>query len=140
VCSLGGGFRIDKHLSHVVCQLGCSQCADTTGSCIQCKQGFSLDSADNTKCDIVQKPTSSGQVCPDGSFSDGTKCTPCSTVCKTCTGATSNDCVLCASGGFMFNGNCVSTNADGVCEGTTGMIGNNIKGECDCERYPWLSR
>lgn len=121
----------------LVCQPGCSQCADTTGTCIQCKQGFSINAADNTKCDIVQKPTSTGQTCPDGSFSDGSSCSVCSSACKTCTGPTSNDCVACAAGKYMFNGNCVSANGDGSCEGTTGMIANNLKGECDGESHEY---
>ncbi|KXN91956.1 Extracellular matrix protein FRAS1 [Leucoagaricus sp. SymC.cos] len=125
------GFFLTSSGECQVCQSGCSKCADTTGSCVQCQQDFSLNTADNTKCDLVQKPTSSGQVCPDGSFSNGSVCSPCSTACKTCTGPTSNNCALCAPGTFMFDGNCVGTNGDGVCEGTTGMVGNNLKGECD---------
>ena len=35
----------------------------------------------------------------------------------------------------MFNGNCVTVNSDGVCEGTNGMIANNNKQMCDGENY-----
>jgi len=100
--------------------------------CIQCKLGFSVNSEDKTKCDFIPVPTSSGQVCPEGGFSDGVDCAPCSG-CKTCSGATSNDCVTCESGSFMFDGNCVSANENGVCQGTAGLVANNNKGECDGE-------
>ncbi|KAF5349643.1 hypothetical protein D9756_008985 [Leucocoprinus leucothites] len=104
------GFYLTSSGDCQVCQPGCSKCADTTATCTQCKQGFSINSADNTKCDFVKQPTPAGQ---------------------TCSGATSNDCILCAPGSLLFNGNCVSTNGDGVCQGTTGLLANNNKGECD---------
>ncbi|TFK64336.1 hypothetical protein BDN72DRAFT_963270 [Pluteus cervinus] len=123
-----------------VCQLGCSQCSDQTGQCIVCAPKFSQDPVDKTKCDAPQTATSSGQVCPDGSFGDGAKCTPCASSCRTCTGPTSNDCVACSSGTFMLTvaagatggggvGVCVSADGNGVCQG--GLIADNIKSECD---------
>lgn len=113
-----------------VCQAGCKQCADGTGACISCETGFTQDPNDPTKCNFPQGSTSSGQLCPDGNFSDGTLCNRCSSACKTCSGPTSNDCVLCATGSYLFNGNCVSADENGVCEGL-GLIADNIKHECD---------
>jgi len=115
----------------LVCQAGCVKCADSTGACLQCKLGFSINSGDRTKCDFI--PTL-GPQCPNGSFGNGTQCLPCSPACQTCSGATSNDCIVCQSGSFMFNGSCVSANEDGVCQGTAGLVANNIKGECDGEQ------
>lgn len=115
---------------YLVCQIGCTQCADGTGDCITCKSGFTQDTNDRTKCDPPQSPTTSGQVCPVGSFSNGTTCSPCSSSCQTCTGGTSNDCIICAAGLFTFNGKCVSANSNGVCEGS-GLIADNNKRECD---------
>ncbi|EKM83166.1 hypothetical protein AGABI1DRAFT_69401 [Agaricus bisporus var. burnettii JB137-S8] len=125
------GFFLTSTGDCQVCQLGCSRCADTSGTCVQCNAGFAIDTADNTKCNLVRKPTSTGQQCPDGSFSNGDTCAACASDCETCTGATSNDCATCASGRFKLNGNCVTTNSDGTCVGATGMIANNIKSECD---------
>ncbi|KAF8894822.1 hypothetical protein BD779DRAFT_865614 [Infundibulicybe gibba] len=124
------GFFLTSTGDCQVCQLGCTQCADGTGTCIACKSGFSQDANDKTKCTPPQSVTSTGTVCPNGSFSDGTKCSLCSPSCKTCTGATSNDCIICAAGQYLLNGNCVSANSDGVCDGTT-LIGDNNKNECD---------
>ena len=116
--------------SHEVCQLGCTQCADGTGDCIACKSGFTQDANDRTKCIAQQSTTSTGTVCPDGSFSNGTACTQCSPLCKTCNGPNSNNCIICGAGQYSLNGNCVSADGNGVCEGSN-MIADNNKNECD---------
>ena len=113
-----------------MCQLGCSRCADGSGICIQCQQGFTQDTTDRTKCDPQQQVTSTGTVCPGGSFSNGNSCQPCDSSCQTCNGGTSNGCTLCASGFYALNGACVSANSDGVCIGTN-LIADNNKHECD---------
>lgn len=116
----------------VACQLGCSQCADQTGDCISCASGFTQDSSDATKCDATPQTSSDGTTCPDGSFSSSGTCTPCSTECKTCNGGTSNNCIVCGSGKVSLNGSCVTTDGNGVCEGSN-LIANNNKNECDSE-------
>ncbi|KAF9453697.1 hypothetical protein P691DRAFT_855337 [Macrolepiota fuliginosa MF-IS2] len=122
------GFYLTSAGDCRVCQTGCLQCADVTGSCTQCSPGLSPNAGDNTSC--VPKPPSTGQKCADGSFNNGTSCSLCSTSCKSCTGPTSNDCIQC-NGAYIFNGTCVGNNADGSCESTTGMIANNVNGKCD---------
>ncbi|KAF9460295.1 insulin-like growth factor binding protein [Collybia nuda] len=124
------GFFLTSTGDCKTCQLGCNQCDDGTGVCVVCKPGFSQDPNDRTKCIPPKSATSSGQVCPDGSFGNGDSCTPCSPSCETCTGGTSNDCIICGSGRYSFNGSCVGTNSDGVCEGSA-LIADNIKHECD---------
>ena len=128
--SCAPGFFLDGNGDCSVCQLGCQQCADGSGICVACKQGFTQDANDRTKCDAVQSVTSSGTVCPDGSFSSGTTCQPCSPSCSTCSGPTSNDCIVCGNGQFTLGGNCVPTDSNGVCAGSS-MIANNNKHECD---------
>ena len=113
-----------------MCQLGCSQCADSTGDCISCKTGFTQNANDRTKCVAPQSVTSGGTICPDGSFSSGTSCTPCSPLCQTCTGSTSNDCIICGAGKYTLNGTCVQTDGNGVCQGSN-LIADNNKHECD---------
>ncbi|KAI9433848.1 hypothetical protein H4582DRAFT_1982896 [Lactarius indigo] len=108
--SCAPGFFLDGNGNCAVCQLGCQQCADGSGIC---------NANDRTKCDAVQSVTTTGTVCPDGSFSNGATCQPCSTSCSTCSGATSNDCIV-----------CVPTDSNGVCAGSS-MIANNNKHECD---------
>ncbi|RDB19354.1 Extracellular matrix protein FRAS1 [Hypsizygus marmoreus] len=124
------GFFLTSTGDCQVCQLGCTQCADTTGACIACKQGFTQDPNDKTRCNTLPSTTTTGTPCPEGSFSNEATCSLCSPSCKTCTGPTSNDCVICAAGQYLFNGNCVGTNSDGVCEGSN-LIADNIKHECD---------
>lgn len=124
------GFFLTSTGDCKICQLGCTDCADGTGVCITCKTGFSQDANDRTKCNSPQSVTSSGTPCPSGSFSSGNLCSPCSPSCQTCTAGTSNDCVTCATGSFAFNGGCVTTNTDGVCQGS-GLIADNNKKECD---------
>ncbi|KAG6332778.1 hypothetical protein ID866_6313 [Astraeus odoratus] len=128
------GYFLDSSGNCEICQLGCSECADSSGDCITCKSGFTQDANDRTKCDAVQQTTSSGTTCPDGSYSNGTSCEPCAPECQTCTGGTSNNCVICASGTYSLNGSCVQTNSGGVCQGTS-LLANNNKRECDSE-YP----
>ena len=118
------------HKCSSVCQLGCGQCADGTGDCISCKTGFTQSANDRTQCIATQATTSTGTVCPDGSFSNGASCAPCSPLCQTCNGPTSNDCIVCGQGKLALNGNCVATDGNGVCQGSN-MIANNNKHECD---------
>ncbi|KIL68473.1 hypothetical protein M378DRAFT_190887 [Amanita muscaria Koide BX008] len=125
------GFFLTSTSECKVCQLGCAKCSDNTGSCISCRQGYTQDPNDPTKCNSTQATTSTGSPCPDGSFSNGAQCSACSPTCKTCTGSTSNDCAVCANGKYMFNGSCVAANSVGVCDGTNGMIADNNKKECD---------
>ncbi|KAJ4493962.1 insulin-like growth factor binding protein [Lentinula edodes] len=124
------GFFLTSTSDCKICEIGCSACADITGDCQTCKSGFTQDANDKTKCDVEPTTTSSGTVCPDGSFSSGTTCSTCSPSCQTCNGATSNDCIICASGSYAFNGSCITADSNGVCEGT-GLIADNDKKECD---------
>lgn len=119
-----------KLIETPVCQLGCTQCADGTGDCISCKSGFTQNANDRTKCLATQATTSTGTVCPDGSFSNGTACAPCAPLCQTCSGPASSDCVVCGAGQYTLNGACVSTDANGVCQGSA-LIADNNKHECD---------
>jgi hypothetical protein len=123
-----------------VCQLGCTQCASTTGVCTACKSGFSQDANDKTKCNPPQSVTSSGILCPDGSFSNGSSCSPCSSTCQTCTGPNPTDCVICGAGKFIFNGGCVGVDVNGVCQigGAPAMVADNNKHECDGKYHSCL--
>ncbi|KAJ7144943.1 hypothetical protein C8R43DRAFT_953730 [Mycena crocata] len=113
-----------------VCQLGCTSCADGTGNCLTCGPNFTQDQNDATKCTVVPT-TAAGVACPDGSFSDGTNCSPCSASCDTCSGPTSNDCTLCNTSSFLTNnGSCVAASSTGVCDGSN-LIADNNKGKCD---------
>lgn len=124
------GFFLTSTGDCQACQLGCTACVDGTGVCQTCKTNFTLDANDKTKCNPTQSVTNTGTVCPDGSFSDGTRCQRCSPSCSTCRGPTSNDCVLCAAGSYAFNGGCVAADGNGVCQGTN-LIADNNKNLCD---------
>ncbi|KAI6123178.1 growth factor receptor domain-containing protein [Pisolithus croceorrhizus] len=124
------GYFLDSSGNCEICQLGCAECAAGSGDCITCQSGFTQNANDRTMCNAVSQTTSSGTTCPDGSYSNGSSCEPCATECQTCTGSTSNDCVICASGTYSLNGSCVQTNSVGVCQGSS-LIANNNKHECD---------
>ncbi|KZP13781.1 growth factor receptor domain-containing protein [Athelia psychrophila] len=124
------GFFLDSAGNCEVCGLGCASCAATTGDCVTCSTGFTQDTSDLTKCDAAAQTKSDGTACPAGSFSSSGTCTACSAECQTCTGATSNECVVCATGKLSFNGTCVSTDSNGICSGSN-LIANNNKKECD---------
>ncbi|KAI9462527.1 insulin-like growth factor binding protein [Russula earlei] len=124
------GFFLDGNGNCAVCQLGCQQCADGTGLCFTCKQGLTPNPDDRTKCGAVQPLTSAGTLCPNSFFNNGVTCQPCSISCSACSGPTSNNCTACIVGQFFLGGNCVTTDGNGVCAGSS-MIGNNNKGECD---------
>ncbi|KAH9948122.1 insulin-like growth factor binding protein [Amylocystis lapponica] len=124
------GFFLDSSGNCDACQLGCTECAASTGDCITCKSGFTQNANDATSCIASQATTSGGTVCPDGSFSNGTACAACSPLCRTCSGSSSNDCIICGAGTYSLNGSCVSTNGNGVCENSN-MVANNNKHECD---------
>ncbi|RDX41022.1 hypothetical protein OH76DRAFT_257034 [Lentinus brumalis] len=124
------GFFLNSDGSCEVCSLGCTQCADGSGDCISCKSGFTQNANDRTQCIAQQATTSTGTVCPDGSFSDGTSCQPCSPLCQTCTGSSSSDCIICGSGKYSLNGTCVGTDDNGVCDGSS-LVADNNKHECN---------
>lgn len=124
------GFFLNTNGNCEICQLGCQQCADGTGDCITCKSGFTQDGNDRTKCDTIPQTTSNGTACPDGSYGAGSTCAICSPLCTTCTGPNSNDCIICGSATYKFNGSCVTTSTGGVCSGSS-LIANNNKHECD---------
>lgn len=124
------GYFLDTNGNCEICQLGCQECANGTGDCITCQQGFTQDGNDRTKCDTIPRTSSTGAVCPDGSYGAGTFCAVCSPLCTTCVGPNSNQCIICGSGTYMFNGSCVTTNVEGVCSGSN-LIANNNKHECD---------
>ncbi|KAF5344273.1 hypothetical protein D9758_012336 [Tetrapyrgos nigripes] len=124
------GFFLTATGECSVCQLGCTSCADGSGDCLSCANGFNQDGNDKTKCQAVASSTSDGTVCPDGSFASGSSCQPCSSSCQTCNGGTANDCIICKSGTFKLNGSCVSADGNGVCTGTS-LIADNNKHECD---------
>ncbi|KAJ7034556.1 TNFR/NGFR cysteine-rich region family protein [Mycena alexandri] len=124
------GFFLTDAGDCSICELGCTSCAPSTGICTACKTGFTQDANDKTKCNPPPSITTTGTTCPDGAFANGQNCAPCSGSCKTCTAGTSNDCVQCAAGTYLFNGACVSADANGVCAGSA-LIANNDKLECD---------
>ncbi|KAG2355257.1 hypothetical protein BDR07DRAFT_1613759 [Suillus spraguei] len=124
------GFFLATNGNCEICQLGCQQCADGTGDCITCASGFTQDGNDRTMCDAIPQTTSNSTTCPTGSYGAGSSCAICSPLCTTCTGPNSNDCVICGSGTYKFNGSCVTTSSGGVCSGSN-MIANNDKHECD---------
>ncbi|CAA7268508.1 unnamed protein product [Cyclocybe aegerita] len=124
------GFFLTSGGDCQVCKIGCTQCSDGSGECTSCKSGFTLNTNDRTQCNPIQQATTSGQVCPEGSFSNGGSCSPCSSVCQSCTGGSSNDCVVCAPNLFTLNGACVPANSDGICQGVD-LIADNNKRECD---------
>jgi hypothetical protein len=124
------GFFRDSNGDCTRCELGCDQCEDGSGICTSCAEHFSQDANDRTKCDSATVVTNTGTRCPDGGFSNGTTCLQCSTSCQTCNGPTSNDCIICANAQFKLNGSCVTTDASGVCSGST-MIANNNNHQCD---------
>jgi hypothetical protein len=61
----------------------------------------------------------------------------CSTLCKTCKGPLSTDCIICGAGRSSLNGQCVPVDSNGVCtppdvsQANTTMVANNAKNECD---------
>ncbi|KAH9890512.1 insulin-like growth factor binding protein [Cubamyces lactineus] len=124
------GFFLNSDGNCEVCGLGCTQCADGNGECITCKSGFTQNANDQTQCFAAQSTTSTGTVCPDGSFSNGTTCQPCSPLCQTCSGPTSSDCIICGAGKYTLNGNCVGASGNGVCDGSS-LVADNNKHECD---------
>ncbi|KAF8528206.1 insulin-like growth factor binding protein, partial [Hysterangium stoloniferum] len=129
--SCAPGFFLDSSGNCSICQLGCTQCSDGTGQCTACKTGFTQNANDRTRCVSVSSiPGSTTQQCPDGSFTNNGNCTLCSPTCKTCSGPTSSDCIVCGAGQYTLNGQCVGTDANGICSGTS-MVANNVKEECD---------
>ena len=126
------------HVFVVACSIGCASCTPSSGVCTACSPGFTLNANDRTSCLPPQSVTSTGTVCPDGSFASGATCQQCSPLCQTCTGPTSEECVVCGGGRVKTpagqGGTCVNTDAQGVCAGTR-LVADNNKRECDGQSY-----
>ncbi|KAF9036834.1 insulin-like growth factor binding protein [Panaeolus papilionaceus] len=125
------GFFLSSTGDCQVCQAGCSQCADSTAICASCKDGFVADTNDRSKCVPAPARQSNGSLCPARSFSTGSGCAACASSCDSCSGASSNQCLSCPSGSYFFNGNCVTADSNGNCQGTNGLIADNVKLTCD---------
>ncbi|EJD46216.1 growth factor receptor domain-containing protein [Auricularia subglabra TFB-10046 SS5] len=122
------GFFLTSDGNCQACQLGCTSCQSGSGTCTQCASGLTVDANDRTKC--IPATSQSSKQCPDGSFLNGNSCALCSPLCKTCTGAGSDGCLVCAQGTYKFNGGCVPIDSNGVCSGSS-LVANNNKNLCD---------
>lgn len=136
------GFFQDANGDCSVCSRGCASCAGPSGNCLTCIPSFTQSPNDRTQCvpPTTTTTTPTGQLCPDGSFNNGTGCAACSPLCQTCTGPTSAECVICGAGRFALTlganstsgSTCVQTDANGVCEGSNGgLVADNNKRECE---------
>ncbi|KAF8321785.1 growth factor receptor domain-containing protein [Clavulina sp. PMI_390] len=131
-CSVcAAGFFTDGDGNCQACQLGCTSCQNGSGTCTACRSGLQVSSSSPNQCVV---PTSS-TTCSDGTFNNAGTCTQCSSLCKTCTGPLSTDCIICAAGQSSLNNQCVSIDSNGVCSPAsstnTSMIANNAKNLCD---------
>ncbi|CAG9335957.1 unnamed protein product [Blepharisma stoltei] len=98
-----GCVRHDKNCN--LCQdVICLVCDDYASTCITCREHAYL--------------SSSACVCYDGYYWNlaDEKCDSCDYTCKTCTSSTSGDCIVCASGFYMYLGWCISKCPDGFIE------------------------
>ena len=97
--------------------------------------GFTKTSNPST-CTTVTILTSTGDTCPKHSFlnpQNTTECLACANDCASCTGPSSNDCIVCASPKVMLNNSCVTPNEFGICANSNGMIADNVKNKCEGE-------
>ncbi|PPQ70064.1 hypothetical protein CVT24_003808 [Panaeolus cyanescens] len=125
------GFFLSSTGDCKVCQPGCAQCSGTSAICAACKDGFVQDTNDRSKCVPSPPRRNDGSLCPPNAFSTGTGCALCANTCATCTGASSNQCLTCPTGSYFFDGNCVTADSNGNCQGTNGLIADNVKLTCD---------
>ncbi|KAH8926246.1 hypothetical protein BT69DRAFT_1278985 [Atractiella rhizophila] len=118
------GYFLTTGGSCQACAPGCLSCSPQTGTCLSCATGFQTSSRDPTTCEPApfiapNSTTNSFTTCPNGSFHNpatGT-CDPCSPVCSTCFGASSDQCVTCASPRGILAGTCVAVDqATGICD------------------------
>ncbi|KAG9019589.1 hypothetical protein FRB90_000053 [Tulasnella sp. 427] len=122
------GFFKDASGNCRACSTNCATCSGPTGTCTQCRAGFTTSSTDSTLC---VASTSGAATCPDGSFPQASGgCAACNALCKTCTGPTSGDCLVCGAGQANLNGKCTQVDTSGICIGT-GLVVDNSKGKCD---------
>ncbi|KZV89047.1 growth factor receptor domain-containing protein [Exidia glandulosa HHB12029] len=122
------GFFLTPDGNCQACQLGCQSCQNGNGVCTSCSSGLTVDANDNTKCTV--SANAGAKQCPDGSFLNGDSCAVCSPLCKTCTGAGSGACLVCAQGTYKLAGACVPVDSNGVCSGSA-LVANNNKNLCD---------
>ncbi|KAL4502619.1 hypothetical protein ABPG73_014376 [Tetrahymena malaccensis] len=86
-----------------LCTLPCKTCDTSSTKCLSCVANYILDGSNNkcnptcdSSCKTCSKPIDPNQClsCNDGFFLDGSKCTVCSSPCKTCD-STSTKCLSC---------------------------------------------
>ncbi|EWS75215.1 leishmanolysin family protein (macronuclear) [Tetrahymena thermophila SB210] len=85
------------------CSSPCSKCVDSASKCLSCITNYTFDNPSNSckpncdsSCKTCSQPIDQNNClsCNDGSFLDGTKCSPCSSPCKTCD-SSSTKCLSC---------------------------------------------
>ncbi|KAJ7245392.1 insulin-like growth factor binding protein [Mycena haematopus] len=148
VCNANGSCTCTAGFTTATNGTACSQCAPgffltstgdcsnrlhrvhgRDGVCTACKTGFTQDANDRTKCDARQASRRRGRSVPLVRSRTGRTARRAHLV-QDVYGGTSNDCVQCAAGTYLFNGACVSADANGVCAGSA-LIADNNKLECD---------
>ncbi|KAJ9116594.1 hypothetical protein QFC20_000527 [Naganishia adeliensis] len=114
----------------LACPLGAKACTSEVQA-NKCIEGWSIDLAG--KCSLSGNAAS----CVEGQYWDGNSCSACSPACQSCTGASSNECIKCASPRANILGSCVPYDATtGVCDLADVGVGGTyfvdvVKGRCD---------
>lgn len=92
----------------MACDKECSTCTyddlSMTSSCAECASGYIklIDSIDSS-VSCVKK-------CESGYYNSSSfACEDCDSTCSTCNGSANTDCLKCAEGYYMKNGECVNT-------------------------------
>ncbi len=84
----------------ILCNAECDKCdGPLVSNCLTCKTG-KLYYANTKTC------YSNCTLTPDFSFLDGIECKKCSSSCRTCEGATANQCLTCNTNTFFYNKSC----------------------------------
>ncbi|KAL4503914.1 hypothetical protein ABPG72_022544 [Tetrahymena utriculariae] len=122
--SCNDGFFLDGSKC-TACSSPCKTCDSTSTKCLACIANYTYDNSKNicnptcdTSCKNCSKPIDSNACtsCNDGSFLDGSKCTICTSPCKTCdTSATK--CLSCITGFSYDTSNSIcNPNCDSSCK------------------------
>ncbi len=79
------------------CTSECASCFErTSDDCLECADGFAMIEGTNTCI----------ASCPSSYFRNATKCEPCASSCSECTGPGLQDCSLCDSYHYFYQGGC----------------------------------
>ena len=125
------------------CDASCAACSAPSGICVTCKGGLAASAADSTACVTATTALNNGTfvACPDRTYyrSSSQSCEACDSLCETCFGSASGECLRCRTPYVLVQGQCVAfSSSTGLCDSDGVVLGNGTEGQISGTNAVWV--